>query len=66
MKRKSRDINGLQLLYKKYKQAFNIPENLNHYSEEDFRIAERKFLKWTLHRGESRKKVDTNKDYESQ
>jgi hypothetical protein len=55
MRKNYRKINGIQLLYKKYKQAFNIPENLNYYSKSDFRIAERKFLKWALHRGETNK-----------
>jgi hypothetical protein len=30
---------------------FQIPENLNHYSKKDYKIAERKFLKYTLKRG---------------
>ena len=46
-------ITGLQLLHKKYKDLFRIPENLNHYSKQDFRIAERKFLKWMLNGDES-------------
>lgn len=39
---------GLKLIFKNYKKAFRIPENLNFYSEEDFREAERKFLKYAL------------------
>ena len=39
---------GIQLLIKKYKRIFRRPENLNHYSKEDLRIAERKFLRWVL------------------
>lgn len=39
---------GLKLILKKYKKAFRIPENLNFYSEKDFREAERKFLKYAL------------------
>jgi len=31
-----------------YKNIFRIPENLNHYSEKDYRAAERKFLKLAL------------------
>ena len=42
---------GLQLLLKKYKDIFRIPENLNHYSKKDFKIAERKFLKYALNKG---------------
>ena len=32
---------GLELILKKYKKAFRIPENLNFYSEKDYREAER-------------------------
>jgi len=44
---------GIQLLLRKYRKMFRIPENLNHYSKSDYRIAERKFLKHLL----SRRKV---------
>ena len=39
---------GIQALIKIYKKIFRIPENLNHYSEKDYRNAERKFLKHAL------------------
>jgi hypothetical protein len=39
---------GIRALIKIYKKIFRIPENLNHYSEKDYRIAERKFLKYSL------------------
>jgi len=39
---------GIRLLIKIYKNIFRIPENLNHYSEKDYRAAERKFLKLAL------------------
>ena len=39
---------GINKLAKKYRELFRIPENLNHYSEEDYKIAERKFLKFAL------------------
>ncbi len=39
---------GIQALIKIYKNTFRIPENLNHYSEKDYRNAERKFLKYAL------------------
>jgi hypothetical protein len=39
---------GIQALIKIYKNTFRIPENLNHYSEKDYRAAERKFLKYSL------------------
>jgi hypothetical protein len=39
---------GLQELIKKYRTIFRIPENVNYYSDEDYRLAERKFLKYQL------------------
>ena len=39
---------GIRALIKIYKNIFRIPENLNHYSEKDYRAAERKFLKQAL------------------
>ena len=44
---------GLKLILRKYKNAFRIPENLNHYTEKDFREAERKFLKYSLAAGKA-------------
>jgi hypothetical protein len=34
-----------------FKELFRIPENLNYYSEDDYQVAERKFLKFTLLQG---------------
>ena len=48
MKEKSTDISGIKRLLRKYRNVFKIPENLNHYSDEDYKIAERKFLKYAL------------------
>jgi Fe2+ transport system protein FeoA len=39
---------GIRALIKIYRNIFRIPENLNHYSEKDYRAAERKFLKLAL------------------
>jgi len=39
---------GIQLLLEKYRELFRIPENLNHYSEIDYKNAERKFLKYSV------------------
>ena len=36
------------MLLKKYRTMFRIPENQNHYSGEDYRKAERMFLKHAL------------------
>ena len=44
---------GIQALIKIYKKIFRIPENLNHYSEKDYRNAERKFLKYSLEQRKS-------------
>ena len=51
MKKHSIKDVGIQLLLKKYKKIFRIPENLNHYSERDYRIAEKKFIKYALRAG---------------
>ncbi len=42
---------GLKMLLKKYQKIFRIPENLNFYSEKDYRIAEKKFIKFALLEG---------------
>ena len=36
---------GIHLLVKECRKRFRIPENLNHYSDADFREAEKKFIK---------------------
>jgi hypothetical protein len=43
---------GLEKLVERYRIIFRIPENVNYYSEEDYRVAERKFLKLLLERGD--------------
>ena len=48
MKRKSKSKSGIQTLLEKYRAAFRIRENLDYYSKEDYRSAERKFLKYVL------------------
>lgn len=39
---------GIRNLLCHYKAVFRSPENLNHYSDSDFRAAEKKFLKYAL------------------
>jgi len=39
---------GIKALMKIYRNISRIPENRNHYSEKDYRNAERKFLKYSL------------------
>ncbi len=45
------DTNGMDRLVKKYRRQFRIPENLNHYSEADYQLAERKYLRFCLSSG---------------
>lgn len=40
------------MLLEKYRKKFRIAENLDHYSEENFKVAERKYLKFVLATGE--------------
>ena len=48
MEKQTGKDSGIQLLVKRYKEAFRISENLNYYSESDYQDAERKFLKYAL------------------
>ena len=45
-------ITGITLLVNRFKKKFRIPENLNHYSEEDYQAAERKFVRFCLDNGD--------------
>ena len=51
MKKHSIKNIGIQLLLKKYKNMFRIAENVNYYSEKDYRAAEKKFIKYALREG---------------
>ena len=48
MRREFQGKTGTELLLEKYIAIFRTPENLNHYSKEDYQAAERKFLKYAL------------------
>jgi hypothetical protein len=48
---KPKSNSGMDLIVRKYRKQFQISENLNHYSEEDYKIAERKFLKYIMKHG---------------
>ena len=48
MKRDPEQEKGLERLIKMYREKFRISENLNHYSDEDLKRAEKKFLKYVL------------------
>lgn len=51
MKRHTRDKSGIRLLVNRYREQFRIPENMNHYSETDYRKAERRYIKYALETG---------------
>jgi hypothetical protein len=42
---KMKNPTGINLLLKECRKRFRIPENLDYYSDEDFREAEKKFIK---------------------
>ncbi|RLC32121.1 MAG: hypothetical protein DRH37_01395 [Deltaproteobacteria bacterium] len=48
MKNNSRENEGLKELYRRYRRAFRIPENLAYYSESDFKSAERNFIRYAM------------------
>ena len=52
---------GIDLILKKYRKKFQIPENINHYSEEDYKIAERKYLKYVLKHGLTKSRLEFSK-----
>jgi len=47
---KEEDV-GIRQLRDRFRKAFRTPENLQHYSEKDFREAERKFVKYCFRNG---------------
>jgi hypothetical protein len=49
IKKDSKQNTGIKSLVKKYRAMFEIPENLNHYSKTDYKVAEKKFLKYILY-----------------
>jgi len=48
MKSDAKEDTGIQLLLKKYRNVFRIPDNQKYYSERDYEAAERKFLQYAL------------------
>jgi hypothetical protein len=42
---------GIKLIIQKCRKAFELPENLDYYSAEDYSAAARKYLKWCLLEG---------------
>ena len=51
MEKSLKENTGIKRLLKKYKRMFHIPENLNYYSEADYKKAEKKFLKFAIREG---------------
>jgi len=51
VKKNSASNSGIQMLIEHYRRVFRVPENLNHYSREDFMNAERFFIKIALRDG---------------
>jgi len=47
-KMKIQDKSGIRLLLERYRAIFRTDENRQYYKEEDYRKAERKFLKYAL------------------
>ena len=45
---KIQEKSGIRLLLEKYKAIFRTEENRNYYEGEDYRKAERKFLKYAM------------------
>ncbi len=43
---------GKVKLLEQYRKAFHIPENINYYSEEDYKNAERRFIKYAMLKGD--------------
>jgi hypothetical protein len=40
---------GIELLLEKCRKEFRCPENTDYYEEDDYKEAERKFVKFCLH-----------------
>jgi len=56
-----RDISkasGIKLLVNECRRKFRIPENVYYYSENDYKQAEKKFVKFCLKNGGSRFSLD--------
>jgi len=55
MVNRSKNNTGMRLLIEECRKRFRIPENLYHYAEDDFREAERKYIKFSLFHGNIKK-----------
>jgi|WetSurMetagenome_2_1015567.scaffolds.fasta_scaffold09021_4 hypothetical protein len=48
MKNNCGENRGIELLLQRFRKIFRVPENLNHYSKEDYLVAEKKFIKYSI------------------
>lgn len=48
MQRACKGNRGMEQLLRYYRDLFRVPENLNHYSAKDYKIAEKKFVKYAV------------------
>ena len=51
MEIKGKKGSGVKLLRQMYRKKFRIPENIDYYSKEDFKKAEKKYVKLCLLNG---------------
>jgi hypothetical protein len=51
LEKRTSEEKGIQSLMMYHKRSFRIPENINYYSEKDFKAAEKKYLKHCLSNG---------------
>ena len=54
MEIKGKKGSGVKLLREMYRKKFRIPENMNYYSKEDLKKAEKKYVKLCLTTGNCR------------
>lgn len=53
MSKKSDSGIGMQALVNHYRRIFRVPENIYYYSGEDYKKAERKFVKFAIYHGDA-------------
>jgi len=51
MEKRASGEQGIKSLMMYHKRSFRIPENIDYYSEKDFKAAEKKYLKLCLANG---------------
>ena len=48
MKKNDEQNLGIQMLINKYKKIFRTTENVDYYSKDDYKVAEKKYIKYSL------------------